>query len=185
MIVLIAIVAKHSSVATHDSDNQALRRRGYAYNYNKNQQRNMFLRRLAQELVEDEDSDENLRSAAWKRDSTIAATYSGTSSASAAASATLPPCNTANCCGVANCTLCNDNGIRRYCRNIGQRITYIIPTDDHLTLEFCCASVSALITIDGNGGTALNAYGSRFGGSNGGYAGSTSTSYLLNRPLYC
>ncbi|CAF4277643.1 unnamed protein product [Adineta steineri] len=86
MIVLIAIVAKHSSVATHDLDNQALRRRGDAYNYNKNQQRNMFLRRLAQELVEDEDSDENLRSAAWKRDSTIAATYSGTSSASAAAS---------------------------------------------------------------------------------------------------
>ncbi|CAF4264227.1 unnamed protein product, partial [Adineta steineri] len=65
---LITIVAKHSSVATHDSYSQALRRRTHAYNYGKNQQRNMFLRRLAQQLVEDEDSDENLRSAAWKRD---------------------------------------------------------------------------------------------------------------------
>ncbi|CAF1584712.1 unnamed protein product, partial [Adineta steineri] len=27
----------------------------------------MFLRRLAQQLIEDKDSDENLRSAAWKR----------------------------------------------------------------------------------------------------------------------
>ncbi|CAF1184740.1 unnamed protein product [Adineta steineri] len=68
IIVLITIVAKHSSVATHDSYSQALRRRTHAYNYGKNQQRNMFLRRLAQQLVEDEDSDENLRSAAWKRD---------------------------------------------------------------------------------------------------------------------
>ncbi|CAF4055491.1 unnamed protein product [Adineta steineri] len=31
----------------------------------------MFLRRLAQQLVEDEDSDESLRSAAWKRDNSV------------------------------------------------------------------------------------------------------------------
>ncbi|CAF4265486.1 unnamed protein product [Adineta steineri] len=73
IIVLIAIATKHSSVATHDSYIQASRRRGDAYNYNKNQQRNMFLRRLAQQLLEDEDSDENLRSAAWKRDATASA----------------------------------------------------------------------------------------------------------------
>jgi len=68
IIVLIAIVARHSSVATYDSYIQALRRRTHAYNYDKNQQRNMFLRRLAQQLIEDKDSDENLRYAAWKRD---------------------------------------------------------------------------------------------------------------------
>ncbi|CAF4073923.1 unnamed protein product [Adineta steineri] len=73
IIVLVTIAAKYSSVATHDSYIQALRRRTHAYNYDKNQQRNMFLRRLAQQLIEDEDSDENLRSAAWKRDNSASA----------------------------------------------------------------------------------------------------------------
>ncbi|CAF4074788.1 unnamed protein product, partial [Adineta steineri] len=71
IIVLVTIAAKHSSIATHDSYSQALRRRTNAYNYDKNQQRNMFLRRLAQQLIEDEDSDESLRSAAWKRDNSV------------------------------------------------------------------------------------------------------------------
>ncbi|CAF1462307.1 unnamed protein product [Adineta steineri] len=74
IIVLVTIAAKHSSVATHDSYLQALRRRTHAYNYDKNQQRNMFLRRLAQQLIEDEDSDESLRSAAWKRDNSAGST---------------------------------------------------------------------------------------------------------------
>ncbi|CAF1361304.1 unnamed protein product [Adineta steineri] len=71
IIVLVTIVAKHSSVATHDSYLQALRRRTHAYNYDKNQQRNMFLRRLAQQFIEDEDSDEGFDAIMRKRGDSV------------------------------------------------------------------------------------------------------------------
>ncbi|CAF1476874.1 unnamed protein product [Adineta steineri] len=55
IIAFVAAVAKHSSVATHDPYSQALHRRFDGYNYRKNQQYNMFLRRIAQQLADDAD----------------------------------------------------------------------------------------------------------------------------------
>ncbi|CAF1139457.1 unnamed protein product [Adineta steineri] len=60
IIAFVAIVAKHSSVATHDSDTQELHRRLNGYNYGKDEQYNMFLRRVAQQPADDEANDESL-----------------------------------------------------------------------------------------------------------------------------
>ncbi|CAF1590613.1 unnamed protein product, partial [Adineta steineri] len=66
-MALVAIVAKHSSVATHNSYNKGLHRRFNGYNYGKREQYNMFLRRVMQQLADDEDSDESFRGVMRKR----------------------------------------------------------------------------------------------------------------------
>ncbi|CAF1368472.1 unnamed protein product [Adineta steineri] len=67
IMALVAIVAKHSSVATHDSYSQALRRRLNGYNDDEREQYNMFLRRVAQQLADDKDDDESFRATMRKR----------------------------------------------------------------------------------------------------------------------
>ncbi|CAF4168074.1 unnamed protein product, partial [Adineta steineri] len=67
IIAFVAIVAKHSSVATHDSYSQALRRGLNGYNDDEREQYNMFLRRVAQQLAVDEDDDESFRATMRKR----------------------------------------------------------------------------------------------------------------------
>ncbi|CAF0867406.1 unnamed protein product [Adineta steineri] len=72
IIAFVAIVAKHSSVATHDSYSQDLRRRLIGYNDDKDEQYNMFLRRVAQRLADDEeDSDGSFRAILRKRGDSV------------------------------------------------------------------------------------------------------------------
>ncbi|CAF1413705.1 unnamed protein product, partial [Adineta steineri] len=61
IIAFVVIVAKHSSVATHDSYSQELRRRLNGDNDDEREQYNMFLRLMAEPLADDEDTGESFR----------------------------------------------------------------------------------------------------------------------------
>ncbi|CAF1416335.1 unnamed protein product [Adineta steineri] len=66
-MALVAIVAKHPLVATHNSYNKGLHRRFNGYNHDKDEQYNMFFRHVVQQLADDEDSEESFRATMRKR----------------------------------------------------------------------------------------------------------------------
>ncbi|CAF1416259.1 unnamed protein product [Adineta steineri] len=103
IIAFVAIVAKHSSVATHDSDSQELRRRLNGDNDDEREQYNMFLRHVVQQLTDDEDDDESFR--ATMRNHVHSATSASKAASKAATNtASKAATNTAHLSTSSKCT---------------------------------------------------------------------------------